>query len=218
LLKQFFIKLDKIVERVGNWGLLSSGILILVMGFLSTFGVVRRYVFHSPEPFSYELSTIFLTACGVLGVSGLQRFKRHLRVDFIANYFPATIQVVFMDIIAPLLALVYVTILTWQSWSGAVYSFSVHETSQSAWQEVLWPIKFIIPITMFWLCLVLIAQLVHGIITLARGNVKAPVIGQETNPDASLKAPVIQQEINPDAPLQAPVIEQEIDPDAPLKG
>jgi TRAP-type mannitol/chloroaromatic compound transport system permease small subunit len=178
--KEFFIKLDRIIERVANWGLLSGGILILIMGFLSTYGVFLRYAFHSPEPYSYEISTIFLVACGVLAVSGLQRAKRHLRVDFIAGYFSPTIQVIFMDIITPLVALFYVSILTYQSWSSAAYSFSVHQTSQSAWQEVLWPIKFVIPITMFWLCLVLLAQLIHGIITLSRGNVEAPVIGKET--------------------------------------
>jgi len=168
LLKRVLLKLDSIVERVGNWGLLSSGILILIMSFLSTYAVARRYLLNNPEPYSYELSTIFLTACVVLAVSGLQRYKRHLRVDFIANYFSPTWQTVFLDIIGPLMALVYVSIITWQSWDNALYSFNIGETSQSVWQEPIYPTKFVIPIAMFWLCLVLIAQITRGLITVIK--------------------------------------------------
>jgi TRAP-type C4-dicarboxylate transport system permease small subunit len=166
--KKIFLILDNIVGRVGDWGLVSSGVLILLMSLLSTYAVTRRYVLHNPDSYSYELSTIFLTVCVVLGVAGLQRYKRHLRVDFIANFLKPTIQTVLLDILGPILALVYVSIITWQSWSGAVYSFQVNETSQSIWQEPLYPTKFAIPICMFWLCLVLLAQLVRGITSVIR--------------------------------------------------
>lgn len=170
MLKKAFLAIDRVIERVANWGLVSSGFLILLMSFLSTYGVARRYLLNDPEPYSYELSTIFLTACVVLAVSGLQRYKRHLRVDFIANYMPPTVQVVLMDIVGPLMALVYASIITWQSWDNAMYSLNIGETSQSVWQEPVWPVKFIIPITMFWLCLVLIAQITRGFITAIKGG------------------------------------------------
>ena len=62
--------MDRILERVSDLGLVISGILILVMSLLSTYGVGRRYLLHSPEPYSYELSTILLVACVVLAVAG----------------------------------------------------------------------------------------------------------------------------------------------------
>ncbi len=163
MVKKIFLTIDRVIERVANWGLLISGILILLMGFLSTYAVIRRYVLHDPEPYSYELSTIFLTACVVMAIAGLQRAKRHLRVDFISNLFSLKAQDIFADVICPILALIYVGVIVWQSWEGTLYSFRVHETSQSVWQEPLWPTKLIVPVSMFWLCLVLIAQLVRGI-------------------------------------------------------
>lgn len=169
MLKKIFITIDKVIERVAGWGLLSSGIMILIMGFLSTYAVIRRYLFNNPEPYSYEISTILLTVCVVIAISGLQRAKRHLRVDFLANYFSPTAQVVFLDIIGPILGLIYVAIITWQSWKGFAYSFSVHETSQSVWREPLWPTKLVIPVSMFWLCLVLLSQLIRGCINVAKG-------------------------------------------------
>jgi TRAP-type mannitol/chloroaromatic compound transport system permease small subunit len=173
-LKKFFLKLDSIIERVANWGLLSSGILILAMGFLSTYAVVRRYIFHNPDSYSYELSTILLTICVVMAVSSLQRAKRHLRVDFVANYFSPVIQTVFIDIIGPIIALTYVSIVTWQSWLVTLYSYQVHETSQSVWQEPYWPTKLVIPVCMLWLCLVLLSQLIRGCISVARGSKDKP--------------------------------------------
>jgi TRAP-type mannitol/chloroaromatic compound transport system permease small subunit len=173
LFKKIVLKLDNIIERVANWGLVSSGIMILIMGFLSTYAVIRRYLFNNPEPYSYEISTILLTVCVVIAISGLQRAKRHLRVDFLANYFSPTVQVIFLDIIGPILGLIYVAVITWQSWKGMTYSFSVHETSQSVWREPLWPTKLVIPVSMFWLCLVLLSQLIRGCVNVARG-VKAP--------------------------------------------
>ena len=168
MLKRVASSLDRVIERVGNWGLLSGGVLILLMSFLSTYAVGRRYLLNNPEPYSYELSTIFLTACVVVAVAGLQRFKRHLRVDFIANYFSPRMQLVFTDIITPVLALVYVVIITWKSLDNAIYSLSLWETSQSVWEEPLWPTKLVIPISMFWLCLVLIAQMVRGLISIKK--------------------------------------------------
>jgi TRAP-type mannitol/chloroaromatic compound transport system permease small subunit len=166
--KNLFLTIDRIVERVGELGLVTSGVLILLMSFLSTYAVGRRYFLNNPEPYSYEISTIFLTACVVLAVSGLQRYKRHLRVDFIANYLPPTVQGILMDIVGPVLALAFVAVITWQSWGNALYSFHIGETSQSIWEEPLYPTKLLVPLGMFWLCVVLVAQIVHGVINLIR--------------------------------------------------
>ena len=179
MLKKLFLTLDRIIERVGEWALVGSGLLILLMSLLSTYAVSRRYVFHNPDSYSYELSTIFLTACVVMGLSGLQRFGKHLRVDFVANYLSPSVQGFLLNILGPILALIYVSIVTWQSWSNAFYSFQVGETSQSIWQEPLFPTKFVIPVCMFWLGLVLIAQLARGIISLVRGAKAKPKLEKQ---------------------------------------
>jgi TRAP-type mannitol/chloroaromatic compound transport system permease small subunit len=159
---------ERIIEQICDLGLLISGFLILMMALLSTYGVGRRYLLHNPEPYSYELSTMLLVACVVFAVAGLQRHMRHLRVDFISNYFSASIQSILLNIITPILALFYVVIITWQSWENALYSMRIDELSQSSWQEPLFPIKLFVPIGMALLCLVLMAQLSHGIASLIK--------------------------------------------------
>jgi TRAP-type mannitol/chloroaromatic compound transport system permease small subunit len=168
MIRKLLDRVNRIIEHVSDLGLVFSGILILVMSVLSTYGVGRRYLLHRPEPYSYELSTMLLVACVVFAVAGLQRYKRHLRVDFIANFLPATVQNALIDIVTPILGLFYVVVITWKSFDNTLYSMSIWETSQSSWEEPLFPVKFLVPIGMALLCLVLAAQLSRGIASLAR--------------------------------------------------
>jgi len=158
--------LDRTIERAGYFALLFSGILILLMSWLSTYGVGRRYLLNSPEPYSYELSTIFLVACVVLAIAGVQRLGRHLRVDFVTNRLSGGVQDILLNIVGPILALFYVVLLTWQSWDTAWYSLKIGEISQSSWREPWWPTKMVVPIGSGLLCLVLIAQLFRGVTSL----------------------------------------------------
>ena len=171
-MKTFLVKADHVIEKVGDWALLVSGILILIMGFLTTYGVGKRYIFHNPDPYTYEVSIIFLVACILLCLPGIQWNRRNLRVDFILNHLPTRWQNIIGEIFTSVLALIFVSVVIWKSWG--IFIFSVHsgQTSQSAWQEPLWPVKLMIPVCMAWLFLTILSQLVHAAIHLARGTTR----------------------------------------------
>ena len=170
--KTFLLKADRVIEKVGDWALLVSGILILIMGFLTTYGVGKRYIFRNPDPYTYELSVIFLVACILLCLPAIQWNRRNLRVDFILQHLPQKWQGIIGDLFTTILAMVFVVIVIWKSWGIFLYSIQVGETSQSAWQEPLWPMKLLIPITMSWLFLTLVSQLAHAVIHLVRGTAR----------------------------------------------
>jgi len=170
--KRFLVKLDRVIEKVGDWALLVSGILILVIGLITTYGVGKRYIFHNPDPYTYELSIIFLVACILLCLPAIQWNRRNLRVDFILMHLPQKWQNIIGEVFTSVLAIVFVSIIIWKSWGAFLYSFDVGETSQSAWQEPLWPVKLLVPVCMGWLWLTLLSQLVHAGIHLARGTTR----------------------------------------------
>lgn len=171
-MKRILLAIDRVIQKVGEWALLLSGILILIIGILTTYGVGKRYIFRNPDPYSYELSVIFLTTCILLAIPAIQWHRRNLRVDFIIGHLSLKWQGIFTDIVPPVLGLVFVSIVIWKS-SGIFWSaFETRETSQSAWQEPLWPMKLLVPLVMSWLALTLISQLVHGVIHLVRGTVR----------------------------------------------
>lgn len=166
MFKKVMRTLEHIIERISYYGVYASGLMAVIMAVLATYGVIRRYVFNNPEPYSYELSTMLLLVGIVFAIPYIQRVGRHLRVDIIAGHLPEGVQTVILNILVPLLALFYLVPMTWQSWEDAYYSLSIGERSFSAWAPPYFPIKVWIPIGVGALCLVLFAQLCHGIFLL----------------------------------------------------
>jgi TRAP-type mannitol/chloroaromatic compound transport system permease small subunit len=166
--KKFFSSLDRVIERLIDWSAVLSGILILIMGFSSTYATARRYVFKSPEPYSYEINMILLMACVVLVVGAVQMHRRQIRVDFISNRFSEGLQDFLINVVGGLMGLFVIVLLIWKSWDTAWYSFTIGETSQSVWREPLFPIKVIVPIGASLLFLVLLSQFTHGVINMVK--------------------------------------------------
>jgi TRAP-type mannitol/chloroaromatic compound transport system permease small subunit len=157
-------KLDGWIGRISQYLMLVSGILVLLMAFLATYGVIRRYVLTSPEPYSYELSTICLLWSGVLAVAGVEWLDRNVRNDLVSSRFPQAVKDIILGFIGPLLALIFCAVLTWKSVGNALYALDIGQVTASPWALPLAPIKFVIPFGYTLLCLVLISKVCHGFI------------------------------------------------------
>ena len=155
-------KIDKAVDKASHVFLVLSGILIVIMMFTAVYGVVRRYAFHNPEPYSYELSTMFMVFTFVFAISAVERLGRHIRVDFISGRLSDRAQHIILNIIAPVMGLFFVFILTWQGIDVAVFSLKIGEVSSSSWREPLFPIKLMVPIGYFLLFLILLTRIYKG--------------------------------------------------------
>lgn len=155
-------KVDNIIERASHVFLVLSGILVVIMMFATTYGVVRRYVFSSPEPYSYEISTMFLLFSFVFAISAVERVGRHIRVDFVSNHLPEGMQHLIINIIAPIMGLFFAFILVWKGLDVALFSLEISEVSSSSWREPLFPIKLMVPIGYSLLVLVLLARIYKG--------------------------------------------------------
>ena len=136
-----------------------SGILTVLMSFVATYGVVRRYVFNSPEPYSYELSMILLLWTFVLGISYVEKMDSQLRVDFFQALMPEKIRFFIIRILSKLIGIFFGFVLTWKGWQLAMYSLRVSERSTSIWSVPLFPVKIFVPIGYGLLTLVLLVKL-----------------------------------------------------------
>lgn len=164
---------DHLVEQASHIFLVLSGILIVVMVFTATYGVVRRYAFNSPEPYSYEFSTMFLLFSFVFAISAVERLGRHIRVDFVSSHLPERVQHIILNIIAPLIGLFFGVMLTWKGFDASLFSLQIGEVSMSSWREPLFPIKLMVPIGYAMLVLVLFTRICKGFASL-KGNTKKP--------------------------------------------
>jgi TRAP-type mannitol/chloroaromatic compound transport system permease small subunit len=168
LFKRVMQKLDHALSRASLFLMLVSGFLVLLMAWLQTYGVVKRYALHSPDPVAYEFSTMFLLLCGVLAFAGVERLDRHVRNDLVASRFPPRMKVIVINIIFPLLALAFCAVLTWKSLGDAMYSLEIGKVSQSTWKLPLAPLKFFIPAGYLLLSLILIGKFSQGIALLKK--------------------------------------------------
>lgn len=160
-------KLDYWICSLSQHLLLVCGILILLMAFLAAFGVMMRHAFD-PEPYSYEFSYMFLLFSGVLAVAGVEKLDQHVRNDLLASRFPHIMRIIVINIISPLLAMTFCTILIWKSMDNALYALNIGQTSQSTWRIPIAPVKFFIPFGFILLEIILFSKLLNGI-NLLRG-------------------------------------------------
>ena len=163
-------KVDHWIGRVSHFLLIISGILILLMAFAQTYGVVQRYIFHAPDSFAYELSTLCLLFCGILAVAGVEKLDQHVMNDIISSHFPPSVKAIITGTIFPVLALIFCAVLTWKSMDNALYALKIGQVTQSPWALPLAPIKLAIPVCYILLCIVLISKIIHGIVLMKSGK------------------------------------------------
>lgn len=159
----FFRMLDKGLKKIVDVCVLLSGLMILAMTFTTVYGVVMRYFFRRPEPISYEIATICMLWGFLLAISFVEWKGEHIRADIFTPLMPKGMVTALNRIVAPILALIYCSILTWKGWTSAIYSLSIGERSMSVWMEPLGPIKIVIPIGYALLTIVVFHVLCHGI-------------------------------------------------------
>ena len=163
-------KADHVLDKASKFFALLSGVMILLMALTASYGVIRRYVFKSPEPYSYELSTMFLLWTFVLALAYLEKLDMNLRVDFFVVLLPEKIRRFILNVIGPLFGLVFCSVLTWGGYTAAVYSLEIGETSMSIWAVPLFPVKVVIPVGYGLLCVVLLLKIVRGVMGLRTGQ------------------------------------------------
>jgi len=156
------------IERIGRGLAIAAGILIAIMGFLSTYGAIRRYAFNSPEPVSYEFGCIFLLISFVLANAAVERQNRLLRCDLFLDRFPRGMRGVISNIVSPIMGLTFFGIITWITFGDALRALEIGQVSRSAWPVPLFPVKLFIPIGYGFFCLSLLYRLVLGLFSLKR--------------------------------------------------
>ena len=179
--------LGNLLYHVSEVLLLISGILVFVMAWVVTYGVVMRYIFNAPNPYVYEISIMFLLFCGIFAVPAVERMNRHIHNDILVARFSPEVREVFVQLIIPLLALPCCVILTWKGWANAAFALKIGQETQSSLFPTA-PIKFTIPICYGLLSVVVIGKIFNGLSLLknkigksTREELNNPVIsGTET--------------------------------------
>lgn len=129
-------------ERLGRWFI---SYLALAMFALLLIEVIARYVLAAPTVWATELTQMLFGAYAMLSGGYLLVHGRHVSVDiFHARFSPR--RRAFVDVITSVLFFCFMLVLLKEGWSMAADALGRMETSHSAWNPPVWPLKLTVPI------------------------------------------------------------------------
>jgi len=159
--------LNSLLDRVTRLLWLFSGALIILMAFITAYGVVMRYIFRNPDPYAYELTYILMLTCVVFSIAHTQRLGRNLRIDIMDRHLPEMVHGILLNIVAPIVGLIFCIPLIIKTWDKAWFAMHSGQTTGTTGIPTF-PMMMTIPIAVGLLCLVFIIQMLRYLISLKR--------------------------------------------------
>lgn len=153
------IRLAQAVTGLNRWLFSATRWLVFAIAALMLYEVVARYSLRAPSSWAPELATMLFGPFFLLGGPYLLHLGGHVAVDIVSDRATGGLRRV-LACLAALLALVFAAILLWFSLPLAIQSYNWGETTYSAWNPKLWPVKAVLPAVAVLLMLQALAELV----------------------------------------------------------
>ena len=155
-LNYYIHMITKLNEWVANIG---DKILFLIIAVM-TYEVFMRYLFERPTIWASETTQHLFIAYSMVGGGYVLILRRHVNVNLLYERLTRRTQAI-LDLCTSPLFFVFVGVLSWQGWKFYYYSFSIRETSTTAFGPPLYPAKFMLFLTVLLLLLQGIAKFIQ---------------------------------------------------------
>jgi len=134
--------LSRLIEKLAWYTVLVGGFGLMMSMCLGVADVIGTNIGY-PVPGAYELteSTMVLVVFG--GLTYAQIKHKHIRVELVYLRMRSRVQSV-MDIIADCAALIFFSLMIWQGWNEALYSWSINEATSGLIRFPLYPARFVL--------------------------------------------------------------------------
>jgi|WetSurMetagenome_2_1015567.scaffolds.fasta_scaffold679968_1 TRAP-type C4-dicarboxylate transport system permease small subunit len=152
---------NRLFDRITYALLVLAGSFSVLMAVVVTYGVIRRYFFRSPDDNGYLVVCFFMLCVAMLSFPQTQRMNRHITVDFVSSRLPPLARGIILNVIGPLMGLVFCGIIVWMTWNNSIFAFKTGETTTLNALIPAWPIKMIVPFGAGLMCLVMLVQMLR---------------------------------------------------------
>ena len=152
--------LDNIIEwsgRIFCWLVVPLTIIIFIEFVTRSLDMTPVWVDESSR-FIFGAHFMLCAAYGLL-------YGSHVRIDFFVGILSQKAQAIISIICYLLLFFPFVAVWLYYGWGYFYTSWLVSETSVSFWAPLLYPIKFVLPLTAFLLILQGISEVIKSIVT-----------------------------------------------------
>lgn len=147
------------ITKLNRWIFLSVVWLMAIVVPVLLFEIVSRYVFHAPTTWGLELAIMLFGPYFLLGGPYLLHLKGHVTLDLLKQRFSAAAQRR-IDLVNFPMIIIFCGILLYYSAPSAWSSWSFRETSFTAWNPPIWPVKACVPIALVLMLLQAIAEFI----------------------------------------------------------
>ncbi len=162
-------KLLSLIDALSIWsGKAASWLIILVIGFI-IYEILMRYVFRLPTLWVSESMVFGSGLTYVLGAAWALQDNRHVKIDLIYGRLTPRQRAVIDSITFVFFAL-YLGVFLWATTEYAHRSVLVRETSGSAWDPPVYPIKVALALGIALLLLQGIAKFIRDLHFAIKGN------------------------------------------------
>lgn len=119
--------------------------LVFAMFVFILLEVFLRYAFNSPTVWTNELTQLLFGVYAVLSGGYLMAHRGHVNVDLIYAMFGPRMRAA-IDVFTAILFFIFTLALLYFGYDMATESIGSWETSYSAWNPPIWPVKACIPL------------------------------------------------------------------------
>jgi len=162
-------KILSVIDAISIWsGKMAGWLILLVIGFI-IYEILMRYVFHLPTLWVSESMVFGAGLAYVLGSAWALQDNRHVKIDLIYGRLTPRQRAV-MDSFTFVFFALYMGVFLWATAEYARRSVSVLETSGSAWDPPVYPIKLALMAGVVLLLLQGIAKFIRDLHFAVKGN------------------------------------------------
>lgn len=163
-------KVLKVIDMVSEYAGKAFSFLILAVITIETVEVIKRYIFHSPSDWSWELSTMLSGASFIIGGAWVLKANKHVRTDIIYGRLSPKAKAIFDLILFTCIGFVFAGILTWKTTANAIYSWSIMETTYTMWAPPMYLLKTVIAVSFILLLFQMLAKWIRDLILVIKGD------------------------------------------------
>jgi len=157
-LHAFMNGITRLNDMIGRW----ISLLVIVMFVLLLIEVFFRYVMGAPTIWANELTQLLFGFYSVMAGGYIMAHRGHVNVDILYASLSVRTRAI-LDVFTSFLFFIFMATVLYFGSSMAWESASGMETSFSAWNPPIWPIKLAIPVGAFLLLLQGIVKLLQDI-------------------------------------------------------
>ena len=154
--------LRRLLDRFASALAFVGGVAVVLMMLHICADVIAKYAFNSPIPGTLEIvSNYYMVAVVFLPLALVERRNAHISVEILSQHLPSRCQAFLVGVVS-LVSICFYAMFFWQSLEDAVAKYEIGEYIRGQIRIVNWPSRFLLPIGVAAIILILAWKSVRG--------------------------------------------------------